>query len=86
MSIRIDALGRLRAVALVVAASLLGIAVGTTFHPAPTEAVTTHTRAWSCHGRDFMPLDDEQPFGFWTAAAKAPGTSNAAPTCPTRRS
>lgn len=57
-------LGRARPAWLAIVAMLMGAAVGTTFHPAPAEAVTTYTRAWSCQGRDFMPYSDGQAFGY----------------------
>ena len=56
-------LARPRPIWFALAAMVLGIAIGATFGPAQTEAVTTYTRAWSCQGADFMPLDDGQPFG-----------------------
>jgi hypothetical protein len=68
--------GRVRAgrqVWLVGAALLLGASVAIALHPGQAGAVTTYTRAWSCQGRDFMPLEDGQTFGSFATARKGNG-------------
>jgi len=58
-------LGASTLIAMVVAAALAGLLAGAALHPVQTTAATTYTRSWSCQGRDFNPIADDQSFGWF---------------------
>jgi len=55
--------GRVRSYSLILLGVLVGVLLGPAFQPAPTSAVTTYARSWSCQGADFLPVESGILYG-----------------------